>query len=183
MKNHQKFLEFNGKSIVFLSVDGTYWITIKSICEALNINVDRSYQNLKNDPILSHECAVHQVQVESNGIVQGRNLTCIPEEFVYGWIFSLRSDSEELTQYKRTCYRLLYKHFHGTITNRKELLLQRSAVDNDIKTMEESMKERDSQYNYLQDLRKKRKLISTQLNTIDKEIIKQPELFDKSNLN
>ena len=52
MNTHQKFLSFNGKNIIFLNVDGTYWIALKPICKALNINADRSYRNVKKDPIL-----------------------------------------------------------------------------------------------------------------------------------
>lgn len=47
MKKHEKFLEFNDKKIIFLSVDGTYWIALKPICEALNVDWNRSYQNVK----------------------------------------------------------------------------------------------------------------------------------------
>lgn len=45
MNKHEKFLKFNGKNIVFLSIDGTYWIAIKPICDALNIDADRSIKN------------------------------------------------------------------------------------------------------------------------------------------
>ena len=177
MKTHESFLEFNGKNIVFLNVDGTYWIALKPICEALNINSDRSYKNVKKDPILGSECAIQHLQVSKNGKIQGRKMTCIPEQFVYGWIFSLRSDSDELTEYKRTCYKLLYNHFHGTITNRKELLIEREKIDTDIFNLKVTLIEEDDKYNTLQELQNKRKTLSTQLNSIDKELIKEPELF------
>ena len=177
MNTHQKFLSFNGKNIIFLNVDGTYWIALKPICKALNINADRSYRNVKKDPILGPACAIQHMQVGEKGNNQLRKMTCIPEKYVYGWIFSLRSDSEELNKYKETCYNLLYDHFHGTITNRKELLLQRKEIDTQIHTLKESLKEEDVKYKQLQELQNKRKTVSTQLNSIDKELIKQPELF------
>lgn len=93
MKTHQKFLEFNGNKIVFISVDGTYWIALKPICEALNIEYTRSFKNVKNDPILAPELAVQPMQVSKNGKSQLRNVTCITEKYIYGWIFSLRSES------------------------------------------------------------------------------------------
>ena len=120
MNTHQKFLQFNGKNIVFLKVDGTYWIALKPICEALEVDYVRCFKNAKNDPILGPALSKQTMQVSKNGLSQLRNVTCIPEEFVYGWIFSLKSESEQLTDYKRTCYSLLFNHFHGTITNRKE---------------------------------------------------------------
>ena len=43
----KKFLEFNGKTISFLCKEGEYWVAIKPICEALGVNYNRQYQNLK----------------------------------------------------------------------------------------------------------------------------------------
>lgn len=180
MQKHQKFLEFNGKKIIFLSVDGTYWIAIRPICEALGIQASRSYKNIKKDPILGSAWSVQTMQVSKNGTFQGRNMTCLPEKYIYGWIFSLRSESTELTEYKRTCYDLLYNHFHGTITNRKELLIERSTVDERISSLKSEMKEQDEKFKELQKLQSKRKKISEELNTFDKELIKQPELFENN---
>ena len=36
-KSIRKFLEFNGKTIYFLSKDGDYWVAIKPICDALKL--------------------------------------------------------------------------------------------------------------------------------------------------
>tara|TARA_R110002126_G_scaffold39767_3_gene117643 strand:- start:4666 stop:5202 length:537 start_codon:yes stop_codon:yes gene_type:complete len=174
MKKHEKFLEFNGKKIIFLSFDGTYWIALKPICEALNVDWNRSYQNVKNDPIFAPELAKQQMQVSKNGKSQLRNMTCITEEFVYGWLCSLRSNNVNLSEYKKTCYKLLYKHFHGTITNRKELLLERNEIDTKIHNLKVKLKENDLDYKTLQNLQTERKTVSTQLNSMDKKIVKQP---------
>ena len=47
-----KFLEFKGKNIVYLSVNGTYWIAIKPVCEALKVDYIAQFKNLKEDEIL-----------------------------------------------------------------------------------------------------------------------------------
>jgi len=177
MNKHEKFLEFNGKNIVFISVEGFYWIAIKPICDALNIDADRSIKNIKIDPILAPEWSKQTIQVSKNGKKQLRNVTCIPEKFIYGWIFSLRSDSKELTEYKKTCYNLLYNHFHGTITNRKELLIERIDVDTEMHTIKRNLQEFDAQYKRLETLQTKKKVLNNQLNTIDKELVKAPQLF------
>lgn len=177
MKKHSKFLEFNGNKILFLDVDGTYWIALKPICESLKVDWNRSYQNVKNDPIFAPELAIQQMQVSKNGKSQLRNMTCITEEFVYGWLCSLRSNSVDLSEYKRTCYKLLYRHFHGTITSRKELLLARTDVDTKIFNLKKELKEGEERFKTLQELQNKRKMLSQQLNTIDKELVKSPELF------
>lgn len=105
-------------------------------------------------------------------------MTCLPEKYIYGWLFSLRSDSPELIEYKRTCYELLYNHFHGTITNRKELLLERNKIETKIFQIKQELEEKDEKYNELGELQSKRKQLSSLLNNIDKELIKQPELFN-----
>lgn len=178
MNKHEKFLEFNGENIIFLNVEGVYWIAVKPICEALKIDAFRSIKNLKNDPILGSEWSKQTTQVEKNGIIQGRNMTCIPEKFIYGWICFLNADNEELNNYKKTCYELLYNHFHGTITNRKELLLERNRIDDTITNLRKALKEEDDKYLQLENLINKRKLLNSQLNSFDKELIKQPELFN-----
>ena len=177
MKTHEKFLDFNGKKIIFKSIDGVYWIALKPICEALNIQYVRSFKNVKKDPILGSALSKQTMQVGEKGKKQGRKMTCIPEQFIYGWIFSLRSDSKELNEYKKTCYQLLYKHFHGTITNRKELLLERKDLDTQIHHTIEDLKNSAKKYVELETLQKKRKAVSSKLNNMDKEIVKEPELF------
>lgn len=55
-QSFEKFLEFNGKTLVFLAIDGIYWIAIKPVCEAINVNFSRQYRVLKADPILGPAC-------------------------------------------------------------------------------------------------------------------------------
>ena len=178
MKKHEKFLEFNGKNIVFVNVDGTYWIALRPILDALNMAASRSLKNLKKDPILGPAGSIQALQVSKNGINQVRNMTCLPEMYIYGWIFSLRSESIELQNYKRTCYELLYNYFHGTITNRKELLLERVEIDVKINEIKKELKKENPGFKELQTLQHSRKMLSAQLNIIDKELVKQPELFN-----
>lgn len=39
----EKFLEFNGKTIVLLAKDGIWWIAIRPVCEALGVQYVRDY--------------------------------------------------------------------------------------------------------------------------------------------
>lgn len=174
MKKHEKFLEFNSKKIFFLNSDGVYWIALKPILEALNLDERRYLKKTRRDHFFSTCLDNMSMQVEKNGNKQVRKVTCLPEQYIYGWICSLNSDDEGLTEYKKTCYNLLYKHFHGTITNRKELLMKRNELDTKIHNIKTSLKEQDEAYKKLQDLQTERKTVSTQLNSMDKEIVKEP---------
>lgn len=114
-----KTVLFNDKNIIYKRIKGVNWITVKSVCEALSVNYNRQFQNIKDDQILGSKFAKQQMQIPSDD--QIRSYICIPEEFIYGWIFSIRSESPELIEYKKECYHILYNHFHGIITRRSEL--------------------------------------------------------------
>jgi hypothetical protein len=115
----QKFLEFEGKSILFLDVNGVYWISIYSICQILNLDHSAQVKRIKRDPILGSEWSKQTIQVPSD---QPRSLVCLPEKFIYGWLFSIQSGNPDLLTYKWKVYQLLYDYFQGTITGRKFLL-------------------------------------------------------------
>lgn len=113
-----KFIEFQGQNILYKRINGVYWIALKPLCEALGVNYNRQYQNAMSHPIFGPAFAVQQMQVPGD---QTRNMVCIPEELVYGWLFSINSDSPELLLYQRECNHILYNHFHGTLTKRATL--------------------------------------------------------------
>ncbi len=140
-----KFLTFKGKTLLFLAKDGIYWIALSPVCEAINVNANRQIQNVKEDPILGPAIAVQQLQVPGD---QARNFVCLPEMFVYGWIFSIRSDSRELLEYKRECYETLFNHFHGTITDRQELLADKVKTKNRLSQLMSSLNVNDAFIEY-----------------------------------
>ena len=174
MKTHEKFLEFNNNKIFFLNADGIYWIALKPILEALNLDERRYLKKTRRDHFFSTCLDTMSIQVDKNGIKQSRNMTCLPEQYIYGWICFLNSDNKDLIEYKKTCYNLLYQHFHGTITNRKELLMKRNELDTKIHNTKSSLKEQYEVYNNLQDLLTERKIVSIKLNSMDKQIVKDP---------
>jgi hypothetical protein len=109
-KHVTKFLEFNGKTLVFLAVDGTYWIALKPICEALNVEYTRIFKNVKEDPIFGQLLA-EQPMVGADG--KNRKMVSLPEKWIYGWLISIQSQSPELIEYKKLCYEILADFFHG----------------------------------------------------------------------
>lgn len=172
MKTEQ-FLNFNGKNLILLSKDGIYWVAIKPICEVLNVEYTRQFKNLKNDEILASELAIQPIQVPGD---QLRNYICLPEKYIYGWIFSINSESKELKEYKKECYNILYNHFHGTITGRKKLLTKRIDIQTQIYNLKEELKENEY-YQELVQLEKESKAIAKDLKINDVEILEQPTLF------
>ena len=114
-----KFLRFNDKEILFRKIDGQYWVALKPICEALNVNYHRAQQNLREDEFLSEPCA-SQHMVGADG--SSREMISLPEFFIYGWMFQLNAKSDEYKQYKWKCFEVLHDYFNGTITKRASIL-------------------------------------------------------------
>jgi DNA primase large subunit len=137
-KSIQKFLEFNGKAISFLNVDGCWWVAIKPICEVLNVDFERQRRRVNQDEILS-QLLSEQTVVAADGRL--RKMTCLPERFIYGWLFSIRSEAEGLVEFKRECYDLLFNHFHGGIIS-----VQKSEQLRNLAEMEQTKRRLDAKY-------------------------------------
>jgi len=174
MKKHEKFLEFNGKNIVFLKHDGVYWVAIKPICEALGVNFDRQYKNLLDHKVFGQLYAKQPMTGADNKLYK---MVSLPERYVYGWIFQINSSSDQLAAYQKTCCDILYDHFHGVITNRKELLMQKIEVDTQLHELKKSLLDQDETYQKIKRLEKTKKVITAQLTSSDHDLIRQPELF------
>lgn len=170
----RKFLEFNGKTIFFLAKGGTYWIAIKPICEALSVDFERQRKNLKKDEFW-HELPSNQTVVAADG--KGRKMLCLPEQFIYGWLCSLQSNSPELITYKRKCYQLLFDYFHGSITNR-ETLIKAMTKEEVEEARLETVLSSNAEYQQLMQIKRKKRAFKIQLREMDTQIQKdQLELF------
>lgn len=74
------------ESKIFIGVDGTYWMVLNPICEALNIDIRRSRELAKKDPILAPEVSEQALQVTKNGNPRNRNssthLSGVPDKYL-----------------------------------------------------------------------------------------------------
>lgn len=139
-KKLSHFLEFKGKRLSVLSTDGQWWVAIKPICEALDVDYIEQFKGLKSDDIFGQLLCEHTT-VAADG--KARKMTCLPERYIYGWLLGIRSNSSALRDYKLKCYDILYNHFHGTLTGRITTLGERSEIDLRILELEEKLKESD----------------------------------------
>ena len=170
-----EFLQFNGRNIYFQSENGITYIAIKPICEALEINYNRQFQNLKSHIILSQLFAKQQM-VAADGKI--REMICLPEFYVYGWIFSIQSDNEGLIKYQWECYKILYRYFHGTITDRAKLLQSNSKDEQQKAELYASLKE-DERMKKIEALDEIIKARKKSLLAMDKDLASgQLSLFD-----
>ncbi len=170
----QNFLSFNEKTIYFKEVGNEYWIAIKPICEALNVDYIRAYKNISEDENLS-QLLSKQTMLDSLG--RSQEMVCLPEKYIYGWLFSLRSKFETLRQYQMKCYEVLFNYFNGAIIGRKKLLEKQADTQKKIERVEQELKN-NPQYLQLITLRQESEQIKQYLKKIDKQIIEEtPSLF------
>ena len=54
------FLEFNGKSINFLAMNGEYWIALKPICDVLGVVWKKQHEKLQNGEDIYGELSTDQ---------------------------------------------------------------------------------------------------------------------------
>lgn len=160
-------LIINGKNLSILSKDGQWWVAIRPICEALEIDFQAQHKSILNDPILS-QLSSEQTMVAADNKV--RKMTSLPERYIYGWLFSVRSDSPKLIEYKRECDEVLYHHFHGALTGRMETLAKRSVIDSQIAELKQNMLRSDDALK-IQELEKEKKAATRKLKDLDRDLL------------
>jgi hypothetical protein len=172
---NRKFLEFNGKDIEFVFAEGKWWVAVKPICEALGIHYKFQHEAILGDDFLSQLSREHGI-VAADGKL--RKMTCLPERYIYGWIFALRSDSEELRKYKMKCYDILFEYFEGVLTRRQETLADRTVKQARKETLEQELAE-DDRYIELKKLKTELSQLNSDLKLQDKELVeRQGSLFE-----
>jgi len=157
----------HGKEIVMTYADGRWWVAVKPICEVLNVNYDRQFKNLKEDEIMGQ---LYAIQHTVGADLKRREMLCIPEQFVYGWLFSIQSESPELRLYKLECYEVLYNHFHGAFSERKVVLKEKTLRQLRIEELRKKMEE-TPEMKELRQLEFQNKLSTSQLKTLDLEFV------------
>ena len=169
MKPHEKFLQFKGRNIYFKEINGEFYIAIKPICDVLNLEYTRQFKNLKEHEILG-ELLAEQPMVGADNKM--RKMICLPEKYIYGWIFSIKSNSQELKEYKKTCYDILFNYFNGAIIGRKKLLQQHAEANYKMAKIEKELMNNDD-YLKLLELKQHKKELSQKLKMIDQETISE----------
>jgi hypothetical protein len=156
-------LQVNNQPIVLTHADGKWWVAIKPICTALNVNYDRQFKNIKEDKLLSQ---LYAIQHTTGADGKRYEMLCLPEKFIYGWLFSINSESEELQNFKLQCYEVLYEHFHGVLANRQHALKEKTLQERKIVELQQRIKQLP-EYEELQTLLQAKKAVTATLNSLD----------------
>ena len=163
MKNTTRILNFNGIELTLVLANKDWWIAIKPVCEALGINYKAQHKAISEDEALSQ---LSSLQRTTGADGKNYEMFCIPEKFIYGWLFSIKSSSPELKEYKIECYETLWNHFHG----RFSALIEKIQIDEEIAEREKNLATNED-FKMIRQLEERKKKIPNRLRKMDKELL------------
>lgn len=109
-------VDFRQDTLFAIERDDGVFVAIKPICDAMGIDWKSQRRRLEDDQILSEG----RVTMTLPSVGGPQETVCLRLDLVNGWLFTIddaRVKDEETRQkvlaYKRECYAVLFKHFHG----------------------------------------------------------------------
>jgi hypothetical protein len=105
-------MPFDGKEVLAVKDEnGTPWISVRSICEAIGIDWPSQWVKLMAD----HKYRCCDIPTPSEGGPQA--MVCLPLNQLNGWLFTINANKvredikPRLIAYQQECMDVLYKHF------------------------------------------------------------------------
>lgn len=167
-------VQFNGIELICVVKPEMSQIAIKPLCAALGLDFSNVRRFVNKDPILGPAWSTVTTQIDG----QAREYACLPERYIYGFLFVLPDRNGRLTKYKQEIHDLLFDHFHGVLGERRAILRDRKSVDHLIKQLEAELKE-DPRQQQLDDLKKKKRQIGNELRSQDNRLAgMQGDIFE-----
>lgn len=112
-------VDFLGARLQGVIKDGVRYVALKPIVEGIGLDWASQYTKVQRDEVIG-PTVVEIAMVAEDG--KKRAMTCIPEEFMQGWMFSVKAGKvraslkEKVLHYKRECYRVLHEAFNAAAT-------------------------------------------------------------------
>lgn len=115
----QSIIHDSNEDLTYQNEQGELFLAIKPMCDILEIDYIAVHKSLISDKHLSQHLEYHKF-IAADG--KRRKMLCLVEEYFWGWLLTIQSKSEVVTQYKRECYQLLYERFSpNSLTNKKNM--------------------------------------------------------------
>lgn len=156
-------LSFNDHEIAVVAADGTHWVAVKPLCEALEVNYKHQQQVISQDEKLSQLSCLHKT-TGTDG--KSYSMLCLPYKYIYGYLFSINSPSPVLREYQWKCYEVLYDHFHSIVSKRKALLQEKADAALRIAELQEQFDD-NPEYQELLQLRQFQNKLPNRLKKLD----------------
>ena len=116
--------------------DGSIFVGIRPICEAIGMDTKKAVLSMKEDTILKAKVTERYLLDASK---RKFPMQCIPIQYLHGWLFSISENKvtaaakPKLIKFKEECYQVLFDHFYGkykvyeeNLTKRRMLMAQLS---------------------------------------------------------
>lgn len=93
--------------------EGRVFVPVRPIVERLGLSWSGQRERIIRDPVLSKEAATVRVTRTEGDRQIGRELVCIPLDYLSGFLFGISADRvkpeyrEDVIRYQRECYRVL----------------------------------------------------------------------------
>jgi len=111
-------VEFHGHPLVTLKQDDQILVALKPIVEGIGLDWRGQHKRIQRDDVLSTCVVVMTMQLP--GDTQRREVLFLPLQYLNGWLFGVDTHRiknpevrERINQYKRECYEVLYRYWHG----------------------------------------------------------------------
>ena len=114
----QRSIDFYGDELIAVSLEGQPYIPIAPICDFLGVSWSGQSERIRRDAVLS-EAALSIRVTRKESQRGGREMVCLPLEYLNGWLFGINANRvkdelrERLIRYQRDCYRVLAQAFQG----------------------------------------------------------------------
>jgi hypothetical protein len=119
--SEQREIDFYGDELIVVLLDGQPYIPIAPICDFLGVSWSGQSERIRRDAVLSEEAlSLRVTRKESQR--GGREMVCLPLEYLNGWLFRINANRvrdelrERLIRYQKDCYRVLAQAFQGPAT-------------------------------------------------------------------
>lgn len=160
---------------------GQFYVPIRSVCQAIGVDYSSQMKEVKSNGILSSVV----VPVTTTGAdSKSYKMTCIPVEFVYGWIFSIsekrvaESAREALIQYKLEAYKALYAHFNHRDRHANQLIRRKAEKEARARDLRNQLAKEDPRFVELQELDRECSSIGRALGKVNSDAVEhQVKLF------
>lgn len=130
----QKSVEFYGETLIALrDTQGTIWLPIRRLCEAIGVNLQGQLDRVERDPVLREESQSVSVTLTDGRVFE---MSCLPLKYVRAWLFGINASRvrpqvrDKLIQYQREVIEIIDRHFSRPVPTGMDERIMEAMRDN-----------------------------------------------------
>jgi hypothetical protein len=114
--NRAMTVEFHGTEIVCVQLEGTVFVVLKPVVEAIGLAWNGQLERIKRDAVLREGMRMVRIPFLRGG---NQDAVALRLDRLHGWLFTVDSGRvrealrERVQLFQRECYDVLYAHFSG----------------------------------------------------------------------